>query len=98
MQRCSYCDAASCIKEGAVFAADLLVGATGTSEQIIMAPLPEVTTLPAETGDSINEKKIGSLGGTGPSEGSEAAASVLSDQGKLQPKVRLCNALTLCES
>lgn len=50
-----------------------------------MASVSEVTTLPAELGEIINEKKTGKVGaveGIGESEGSEAAGSVLSGNGK----------------
>lgn len=61
-----------------------------------MAPLSEVTTLPADLGEIINEKKTGQVGaveGIGESEGSEAAGSVLSDHGKSRPKLRRCKAM-----
>lgn len=50
-----------------------------------MATVSEVTTLPAELGEILNEKKVEKFGTneeTGKSEGSVAAASVLSGNGK----------------
>lgn len=50
-----------------------------------MATVSEVTTLPAELGEIINEKKVEKVGTDeeiGKSEGSIAVASVLSDNGK----------------